>query len=547
MESIDVSFSRYLQEIAGNEADSYATNDHRNRTINKRRFVVLGGGTAGYLSALAIKKHIKHAEVSIIDSSKLGPIGVGEATVDAIVPFLHRFLGLNIHHFYEVVRPTWKFGIRFEWGSRGKSHFNAPFEWSNNTIGIRGSLEYTGNINFWNEQSRMMDKKVVPFFVKSDGSVRSHLHHYKFAYHLDNGTFISYLKAQARLSKVRIVDRIVKEVELNLSNSENIESIRYDDGSIEYYDYYVDCSGFKSLLLEKKYGSKFVSFDQSLFTDRALTFNMRNNGKIKPYTTATTMKNGWCWTIPLRQEDHCGYVYSSSFCDGAAAKSEIEKLYPGEREYSQISFKSGRHESFWIGNMIAIGNSFAFVEPLESTGILMICNQIRTLVHYFSLVEEEPTLVGMVNKKVCSQWDRLKWFLAVHYKYNNRYASPFWKYAREKTDTSGLDEVLAVFRNGAPLTLRREELLNTVKKSAIAPFYGLAGLDCILLGQKVKSKLLPMMESKEQWFRRKEAVENLLANALPQEQALKLIDKNADYLTQFLECQSSWFNEVGKH
>src|SRR5690606_14625342 len=146
---------------------------------------------------------------------------------------------------------------------------------------------------------------------------------------------------------------------------------------------YVDCSGFRSFLLGQKLGATFTSYASSLFTDTAIAFNAPHGGKLKPYTTARTMEHGWCWNIPMVEDDHLGYVHSSAHCSEDQALAEARAIWPALSGERTVRFRSGRHDRLWVGNVFAIGNAYAFVEPLESTGLLMITRAITSLVRAF--------------------------------------------------------------------------------------------------------------------------------------------------------------------
>ena len=312
---------------------------------------------------------------------------MGEATVSEFIPFLHNFLGLDIVEFYQELRPTWKQGIRFEWGQPGDYHFNYTFSYrGEHDIGILGSLLNDGHINSADLESILMDRQLTPVFHGSSngsGGYGSYLDQIRFAYHLENRSFVAYLQKQAAKRGIEHIDCKIVDAELNADGSE-VTALVAADGRRFSYDLYVDCSGFRSMLLGKKLATDFVSFSSSLFTDTAIIGTAANNGHIKPYTTATTMNNGWCWNIPVYDEDHIGYVYSSAHISEEEARREAQKLYPQcALNPKAVKFRSGRHAEFWKGNVVAIGNSCGFVEPLESTGLIMIAIEAAVLTHFF--------------------------------------------------------------------------------------------------------------------------------------------------------------------
>ena len=202
-----------------------------------------------------------------------------------------------------------------------------------------------------------------PLFRQGD-QIASLLHTVRWAYHLDNERFVDFLRQEAVAAGVRRIDATIADAEVS-PDGETVVRLITDDGQTFAYDLYIDCSGFRSFLLEQRLGSKFLSYGSTLFTDRALAAKVPHDGVVRPYTLAETMKSGWCWKIPFEDADHRGYVYSSAFSTVDQALDEMRALNPGMEEPRLVKFRSGRHEHFWKGNVVGLGNSYAFVEPLE--------------------------------------------------------------------------------------------------------------------------------------------------------------------------------------
>ncbi|HTJ82423.1 MAG TPA: tryptophan halogenase family protein, partial [Polyangiaceae bacterium] len=402
-----------------------------------RRVGILGGGTAGWFTALALRAQLPGLEVTVVESPTIPIIGVGEASVPSLVAFLHHYLRLDVTDLMREVRPTWKQGIRFEWGLPGDYVFQAPFDWEVNGIGMLGSMGETGNVSSFTLQASLMAKDVTPI-LKNGTQLQPFLHLLAFAYHLDNQRFVSYLSKVAVARGVthetcKIVDAPLAP-EPGADGEPRISHWVTDDGRKLEFDLYVDCSGFRSALLEQKLGEKFQSYASSLFTDSAVAFNVPHGGKLKPYTTARTMDHGWAWNIPIEESDHLGYVYSSAFVSDDDALAEAKRTWPDMHGERLVRFKSGRHDRMWVGNVFAIGNAYAFVEPLESTGLLMITRAITSLVRAFPMSGDQRVMKRFVNTTMGRDWDRLRWFLAAHYKFNKRLDTKFWQEVREKVD-----------------------------------------------------------------------------------------------------------------
>ncbi len=496
---------------------------------------VIGGGTAGYLTALALRARRPWLDVTLVESSAIPVIGVGEATVPSMVLFLHHYLGLDVHDLYRQVRPTWKLGIRFDWGP-DPDGFLAPFDWGANSVGMLGSLAERNDINAATLLSLMMAADRTPVLDTGDRLV-SLLPYLPFAYHLDNATFVAYLARQARERGVRHLDAKLAAVERN--GPEWIGHLRTDDGRRLEFDFYVDCTGFRSMLLGDALGTPFQSFASSLFTDSAVTGNLPHGGHLKPYTTATTMPSGWCWNIPTHDSDHLGYVYSSAAISDDEAAAELARRFPGIGPPRQVRFRVGRRDRAWRGNVMGVGNSYGFVEPLESSGLLMITLTAMALVNALPASWSDPVGRDVVNAALAAKWDAIRWFLSIHYRFNTRLDTPFWKEVREHADVSGLQPLLDVYAGGAPLRFR-DPLTRAFVQATAPTFYGLPGVDSVLLGQRVPTRLLPTREPIEHWRTRKAAADALVARALPQHRALAAVESQPWLNDELLSGADSW-------
>lgn len=499
---------------------------------------VIGGGTAGYLTALALRAFRPSLEVTVVESSSIPVIGVGEATTTEMVSFLHRALGVEVPKFYEQVRPTWKLGIKFDWGPNPDG-FCAPFDWASHSVGMLGALGQDGTIDGFSIQSLLMSADKTPVLRAGD-QVVSLLPYLPFAYHLENRRFIGYLTELAAQRGVRHIDATIAEVKL--AGPDWVGSLRTDDGRDLRYDLYIDCSGFRSLLLGQALEVPFVDYSASLFTDTAVTASIGNQGRPRPYTTATTMNAGWCWNIPLADDvDHLGYVHSSAAITVETAAAELLARYPGAEIGNTVRFRSGRRDRLWCGNVLAVGNSAGFVEPLESTGLAMIAFTIRALISALPVTWAQPCPRGAVNQFLASCWDSLRWFLAIHYKFNTRLSTPFWKHAHADADVSGLEPLLDAYAGGAPL-MRRDVITRVMLQASAPPLFGLAGVDTILLGQQVPATLLESGEAPERWRARRQAAAALTRLAVPQHEALAELARRPELLSEPLTAAGGWLS-----
>lgn len=509
----------FLDNVVDNEAkDTY------------RNVAIIGGGTSGYLAALAMKKKYPKLEVTMIESSKIPVIGVGEATTPEIRKFLFKRLGLSTVEFYKKVKPTWKLGIKFFWGLPGDYFFNYPFGKSD----IRSAMLIDGNINNCSLTSLLManDSSFListenaesgdPFFSLSNDI--------SYALHLDNASFIAYLKEEAMRMGVKSIDDLIVDGERNTSNGE-LQAVIGEKGHRYEYEFFVDCSGFRSLLIEKVMGSPYHSFSNSLFTDSAVTGCIPNSNKVKPYTYAESMNNGWCWNIPMRGEDHRGYVYCSQYCTMEDAIKELESKNPGIVNFKSIKFRSGRHLEICRENVFAIGNSYAFVEPLESTGIHMIIKEVEALTDNFLLLKKSPSVKAAINRNMNDHWDYLKGFLSIHYKYNKKFDSKFWMDCRSQTDISSIKWLVDLYNEIGLLSYAGDKFGEIITKEIKDDIFGLLGFDTLLLGQGViPDNFSRGVQNRNIWKANVKTWKAIQALTIPLEKDLKILTQRPELI-----------------
>ena len=447
-----------------------------------RNVIVLGGGSAGFMAALALRLKLPHLKVAVIRSGEIGIIGVGEGSTGTLTDFLHNYLNVGRKKFYEIANPTWKLGLRFIWGPR--PYFNYTFgpglevrsdpqQPKPNGFFCAQDIEYTDPI------SAMMTHERV-FARSAAGKPVPHVH---VAYHFENEKYVRFLEEGARAVGVRIVDDTVSEVR---QNEAGISGLVLKSGDTESADLYVDCSGFSSLLLGKSLGEPFVSYESSLFCDRAVVGGWDRadpeDQVIKPYTTCQTMNSGWCWQIEHENRINRGYVYSSSFISDADAEAEFRAAAPKVGATRVVRFASGRRERAWVKNVVAIGNASGFVEPLEATALGVIGKQSRALAE--TLVcgdgQPRPTQVTAYNRMNADFWDNIRRFLAIHYRFNTRLDTPFWRHCRQHIDLTGAEEILEFYSENGPDPSWGPMLLGNANDQ-----FGISGYFTMLVGMGV--------------------------------------------------------------
>jgi tryptophan 7-halogenase len=485
-----------------------------------QKVLVLGGGSAGFLAAITLKIKIPHLDVIVLRSKALGIIGVGEGTTNTIPYHLHDYLKLPIKGFYEIAQPLWKLGIRFQWGTR--PHFNYVFGLEMDTR-YKGLNKGTGHycdempLDYIGLPSALMSENKA--FYRTPTGPR--INGTEMALHLENEKFVAWLEGEALRSGVTIMDDTVSEV---IQDEKGIAALKLESGGMASADLFVDSSGFYSLLLGKALGEPFISFKNALFCDRAIVGGWaRGEEVIKPYTTAESMDCGWCWQIEHEHRINRGYVYSSAFISDDEAEREFRSRNPKVEKTRIVKFVSGCYRRGWVKNVVAVGNAFGFVEPLEATSLGAICVQAQMLVETLRSCHGQvsETLKELYNARGSRIWFCIRDFLAVHYKFNQRVDNSFWRECRESTDLGAAGEVVEYFQDNGPSGLWRLPLLQNTEYF----YFGMEGYFAMLVGMKVPYRKThePTSEERQLWNRIQQEFKTMARQAYSVKEALELV------------------------
>lgn len=450
-----------------------------------RKIVVLGGGSAGFMAALALKHKVPpDVRVRVIRSPDIGIIGVGEGSTPSLTSYLHSFLKAPPRQLFEIARPTWKLGLKFLWGPL--PHFFYSFF----APSIEGRLEPTqlkpsgfycaGESDRIDDVDPIMARMAVDrAFEQSNGWPVIDAH---YAYHFENERFVQYLETVATEKGVELVDATVADVR---RDERGIAALLLQSGAEESANLYVDCSGFRSLLLGRTLAEPFVSYRPSLFCERAIVGGWDRQTPeeevIKPYTTCETMDAGWAWQIEHEHRINRGYVYCPAFISDEQAEAEFRTKNSRLGPTRVVRFASGRYERAWVDNVVAIGNASGFVEPLEATALGAIAQQSRALAETLgrSEMQPRPSHVTLYNRMHAQYWDPIRNFLTIHYKYNTRLDTPFWRECREKTDLAGGAEIAEYYEENGPEAYWGPGLINNPHDQ-----FGVNGYFTLLAGMK---------------------------------------------------------------
>jgi tryptophan halogenase len=426
-------------------------------------FVIVGGGTAGWITAFIIQAAARRqkldARITVIEPSKIPVVGVGEATTAAFRVFLQSF-GIDELEFMRETGATFKLGIRHEdWRKKGVTYYG-PIDDPHQVVQPPpgASADY---LNVYAVASGrpvadmhlfgpLLRQHKAPYALKADGAL-VRLGPFMHAYHFDQALVGRFLAARSR--GVVVADGIVSAVERDAGGA-GIKAVVLDSGERIEGDFFFDCSGFHKRLIVRELGAKWLSYAQELPVNRALPFwlDIAPGASVPTYTRAWAQEAGWMWQIPTRDRFGCGYVYSDAFRTPEEAKREVEAVLGHEIEVrGDIRFSIGRLEDAWIGNVIAVGLSSSFLEPLESTSIHGTIVQMMLFANRFlkDPARMTPSDRQDYNARVGRQVDDFRTFVNMHY-LTERDDTPFWRDVRANRIHPETKERLARWRREMP-------------------------------------------------------------------------------------------------
>lgn len=440
--------------------------------------LIVGGGSAGWMTA-ALLSHLFQGlyRIRLIESDEIGIIGVGEATIPAIKKF-NELLKLDEAEFMRTTQGTFKLGIQFrDWLRPGSSYIHG--------FGVIG--QDWGWLRCHHYWLKLQQLGLAPDFAKysintaaalADKFVRaqpnmpeSPLAHIAHAFHFDAGLYARFLRGFAEARGVARTEGKVVDVALN-SETGFIQSVKLESGEKVEADFFVDCSGFRGLLIEQALKTGYEDWTHWLPCDRALAVPCERSDDFTPYTRSTARPAGWQWRIPLQHRTGNGHVYASAFMEESEAERLLLQNLDGRQlaEPNRIRFTTGRRKKLWNKNCVAIGLSSGFLEPLESTALYLIQSAIIRLVRLFPDSGFEEANIDEFNRQSAFEYERIRDFIILHYKATERDDSEFWRYCRALEPPATLQRKMDLFRANGRIFREDDELFS--EESWIQVFLG---------------------------------------------------------------------------
>jgi tryptophan 7-halogenase len=445
-------------------------NEHTIRDV-----VIVGGGTAGWMAAAAFARFLNNGttRITLVESDEIGTVGVGEATIPPLLTF-NRMLGIDENQFLRETGGTFKLGIEFvDWGGLGERYFH-PF-------GAHGH-DLQG-VHFHQLYLRERQRRVMPDisawsmsavaaahgkFGRAGSNAQSPVRELLYAFHFDAGLYAQFLRRYAEPRGVSRVEGRIVSVERREGDG-HVRAVTLADGRRIEGELFVDCSGFRGLLIEEALGTGYEHWDKWLPCDRAMAVPCALPGEPDPFTRATARPAGWQWRIPLQHRMGNGHVYASGYMDDDEAERLLLANLEGEQlaDARRITFQTGRRKKCWNGNVVALGLSSGFIEPLESTSIHFIQSGIARLIALFPDRRFDPVERDEYNRQMEELYEDVRDFVVLHYKATRRDDTPFWDRCRTMEVPDTLARKMDLFRAKGRLFREGRELFATTSYVAV--------------------------------------------------------------------------------
>jgi tryptophan 7-halogenase len=446
--------------------------------------VIVGGGTAGWMAAAALSRlrQGKPVSITLIESEEIGTVGVGEATIPPFQDF-NKLLDVDEREMLAAVQGSFKLGIQFvNWGKLGDSYIHPFGAYGYNIDGI--SFHHV-----WHKYRAAGDKRPIQVynvetmaahlgrFARTEDYQRDDLPPVNYAYHLDAGRYARYLRQYSEARGIVRLEGKVSDVALD-GESGFVSSVTMENGNVIAGDLFIDCSGFRGLLIEQALKTGYEDWSHYLPCNRAVALPcLREDGRGPlPYTRATAHAAGWQWQVPLQHRNGNGHVYCSEYMSDDEAHGILVGNIAGNpaAEPNFLRFLTGRRKKFWNKNVVALGLASGFMEPLESTSIHLVNTGINKLIALLSLDGITHVQEDAFNRLTAKEYARIRDFLILHYNATSRNDSPFWDYCRNMSVPDSLTEKIELFRHNGQIFREDDELFTETSWAAVMMGQGIA-------------------------------------------------------------------------
>lgn len=447
-----------------------------------RDIVIVGGGTAGWMTAAALAKVLgeQHHNITLVESDQIGTVGVGEATIPMISLF-NKVLGLDENEFIRQTNGTFKLGIEFvNWRKIGHSYFHPFGQYGVDMDGINFThfwmrwAKQGGNLDYTKFNAETEAARAAKFINTSHEAGPKLMPDINYAFQFDASLYAAFLRKYAEVRGVKRIEGKVTQVNQHPDNG-YISSVQLENGPQVQGDFFIDCSGFRGLLIGETLNVGYEDWSRWLPVNRAAAMPCENAGELLPFTRATAREFGWQWRIPLQHRIGNGYVYCNQFIsDNDAAETLVSRL-DGKplADPKTLKFVTGMRKKCWEKNCLAIGLASGFLEPLESTSIHLVQVTIAKLLAMFPRHGFDPRILNRFNAEMAFEFDNIKDFLIAHYKITEREDTEFWRYVKNMSIPDSLQEKLYIFKSRGEIMVRQYELFKEVSWFAVLMGQGL--------------------------------------------------------------------------
>lgn len=443
-----------------------------------KNIVIVGGGSAGWMAAATFARFLKnnYTSITLVESEEIGIVGVGEATIPQMQIF-NKSLGLDEDEFVKKTQATFKLGIEFvNWGAQGESYIHAFGDVGKNMEGLQFYFYWLkmfkqGKADDLAEYTLNCVAARNGKFMRSIDAGNSPLSNIAYAFHFDAALYAKYLREFSEQRGVKRKEGKIVETQLHADNG-FIKSVVLESGECIEGDLFIDCSGFRGLLIEEALKTGYEDWSHLLLCDRAVAVPCASVGEPIPYTRASAHSAGWQWRIPLQHRIGNGHVFCSKYISDDEATAILMNNLDGEAlaEPRLLKFTTGKRKLFWNKNCVALGLASGFMEPLESTSLYLVQVGIAKLMALFPSKDFEQVDIDEYNRQSDFEYEKIRDFLILHYHATRRQDSDFWNTCRTMTVPDSLKRKMALFQSSGRIFREQEELFN--ETSWLEVFHG---------------------------------------------------------------------------